>query len=408
MSFKGKVLLNKKAQVFTWDIVFAMIVFFIVLGILIYLWSDTVEKMTTSEIEYELSWLSTAVSEQLVRTLGIPYNWIKDPEPDNITVIGLADSETIGNSTKVLDRILDPDKLMHFINITQNNYLAVRNKLLGSGKYDFYAEISCLNQSDICCFEGLYLDTIKDSIITCGNGFNFSISENHIRGIYLWREAEGYDDESGISVEVSPKASEPLGGTSNNSWVERLNNINNFVLYNFAVPCDMGIYSLWTRYAKDDLSSSGKIINISLDNTTIFSGPYNGTKIGGGSAFWKWKPVGNLTLSKEKHTLKIGVGEPGGGSAVFLDTLLLTTNLRYTPSDTVPSCGYFGCEPQPTKCIIGNHVIQENTTHMVHDTKTATFSEESDTKGIEEDIPFLEPTARINFMVYKLPTELII
>lgn len=395
--------LNKKAQAFTWDIVFATIVFFIVLGILIYLWSDTVEKMTSSEIEYEVSWLSTAVSEQLVRTLGIPYNWTKDPEPDNITVIGLADSETIGNSTKVLDRILDPDKLIHFINITQNNYLAVRNKLLGSGKYDFYAEISCLNQSNICCFEGLYLDTIGDSVISCENGFNFSISENHIRGIYLWREAEGYDDESGISVKVSPQASEPIGGTSNNSWIEGLNNTNNFVLYNFTVPCDTGTYSLWTRYAKDDLSSSVKIINISLDNVLVFSGSYNGTKPPGAvSANWKWKPVGNLTLGKEKHILNISVGEGGGGSAVFLDTLLLTTNLRYIPSDTVPSCGYFGCEPQPTKCIIGNYIIQEDTTCVVHDIKTATFSEESDKREIEEDIPFLKPTMRIKFVVYKI------
>jgi len=398
--------LNKKAQAFTWDIVFAIIMFFIVLGILIYLWSDMVEKTKSLEIEYEISWLSTAVSEQLVRTLGIPYNWTKDPESDNIIVIGLADSETIENSTKVLDRILDPDKLMHFINITQNNYPAVRNKLFGSGKYDFYAEIFCLNQSNICCFEGAYLDTIEESIITCGNGFNFSISENHIRGIYLWREAEGYDDESGISVEVSPQASEPLGGTSNNSWIEDLQNVGNFVSYNFSIPCGTGTYSLWTRYAKNNPPAVGKIINISLDNTIIFSEPYEGTKIGG-SVFWKWKPVGNFTISKEKHTLKIGVGKGGGGSAVFLDTILLTTNLRYIPSDTVPSCGYFGCESQPTKCIIGNYVIQGNTTYMVHDIKTATFSEESDTKGIEEDIPFLKPTMRIKFVVYKSPTELI-
>lgn len=379
--------LNRKAQVFTWDLIFAMFIFFMVLGMLFYLWADILEKMTKSETEYELSWLSTAVSEQLVRTAGVPHNWTLNP--DNITVIGLAYSETLGNSTTVLGRVLDPDKLMHFINITQNNYPAVRNKLIGSGQYDFYAVISCLNSSNRDCFEGLYVDTIENGIITCFNGFNFTV-RNHatVFDYYIWIEAEDFGDLGGWG----PNPCVPPSNCSNGALLEgKKNDTNASTLVNLSA---YGLYNVWVRYYDFDGAPADKgkfkLVMNGVDSRVLGHDAVDN---------YIWDNAGNVSGASANLTL-YAMGPGANGADV--DVILLTTNLGYIPPNTVPLCGYYGCETTEviTKCIIGNYAPLQNTTHLVHDIKTATFSEESDGGGVGEDIPFLESTARILFVVY--------
>ena len=188
---------SKKAQVFTWDVVLATILFMVVLWMFIYLWAGAMEDLTNSEIEYELNWLSTAVSEQLVRNAGVPHNWTKDPQPEKITIFGLADTETIGEVNRTLDRVLDPDKVIDFINLTKTSYLPIRNKLFGSGRYDYYVEFYCLDAYSLDCFENLHLETIERGNVTCQNGRvfyiqNFSVwTDPQLAGLWHLDETSG-------------------------------------------------------------------------------------------------------------------------------------------------------------------------------------------------------------------------
>jgi len=222
--------LSKKAQVFTWDVVLATILFMVVLWIFLYLWADTLEDLANSETEYELSWLSTAVSEQLVRNPGVPYNWTKNPQPASITIMGLADTETIANSTTTLDRVLDADKVMHFINLTKESYPPIRNKLFGSGRYDFYVEFYCLDNYAFDCFENLKLETIDHGNITCENDVVF-----YIQNYSVWSDLQlaalwHFDETSGnIAHDGSGNANDGrvygaikasfTTSASQNSWV---------------------------------------------------------------------------------------------------------------------------------------------------------------------------------------------
>jgi hypothetical protein len=148
--------INKKGQVFTADLAVATLIFMIILGVIFYLWTETVDDISSSETEYEMVWLSTAVSEQLVRTPGVPYNWTLNPGIPNITVIGLADTQTIGQNTEPLDRVLDPNKMLFFINNSKDKYATVKNKLFGTGKYDYYIEFACLDPYTADCFNNLH------------------------------------------------------------------------------------------------------------------------------------------------------------------------------------------------------------------------------------------------------------
>ncbi|MEA3255071.1 MAG: hypothetical protein U9Q22_04475 [Candidatus Altiarchaeota archaeon] len=342
--------------------------------------------MSSSEREYELSWLSTAISEQLVRTAGIPYNWTKDP--DNITVFGLADFETIGNTTTVLSRVVDPDKLLHFINLTQDNYPVVRGKLMGSGEYDFYAVILCLNSSNRACFEGLYVDTIENGTITCFNGFNFTV-RNHttVFDYYIWIEAEDFGDLGGWGA--TPCV--PPSDCSNGALLEgKKNDINASTLVNLST---YGLYNVWVRYydfggAPADTGEFRLVMN-GVDSRVLGHDSVDN---------YLWDNPGSVSGSSANLTLyAMGAGANGAD----VDAILLTTNLGYVPPTTVPLCGYYGCETTEvmTRCIIGNYAPLHDITYLVHDVKTATFSEASD-GGVEGDMHFLEPTVRILLVVY--------
>ena len=365
MSTKKKSLKqNNKAQVFTWDIVFATIIFLVALTMIIHIWDSTIAEMDAAERTYDMEWLSNTASEQLVRTHGDPKNWTYDSE--NVIIVGLADVRPYG-PTKVMDRIIDPDKLLHFVNITENNYAAIRSRLLGSGKYEFYTEISCLNNTKRDCFEGLYVDTIENGSVVCLNGFNFTVVDHSIYSdVYIWREAENYDIANSITLET------PAASMSNDSNVE-LNNANDWLSYNISIPRD-GTYQLFTRYDRGPAAPLTKV-NFSMDGVAIAD-----IELGGSGGTPAWKNITSVTLTQGMHILKLNRTE-SASSSIDLDIILLTTDMGCTPPDIIPTCtappNRYDCilSNETTKCIIGNYVENlENVTYMVSATKTATFA----------------------------------
>ncbi len=167
---------KKKGQVFTWDLIVSLAIFLIILGLLVYLWNTSLWNVSYSENMYGISWLANTVAEQLVRTSGFPRNWQLAPE--NVVVIGLTYSNEFNYSQ---DRILDADKFLQFVYLTYSNYTLTRNKLLATGKYDFYMEVSCLDQAENC-LDGIFIETISDGVINCTNNANLTIV-NHLMAL---------------------------------------------------------------------------------------------------------------------------------------------------------------------------------------------------------------------------------
>lgn len=345
---------NKRGQIFTFDFIFATGIFLVILAGVIYLWDSTIYGIDSSEKNYEINWISETTAEQLVRIPGIPKDWWKNPE--NVTVLGLVDADGGYN------RILDIDKLLQFSNITNKNYSIVRNKLLGTGKYNFYAEFSCLNDSNRDCFSGIYVDSLYNGNLTCSNGFNFSVINNRISS-YLWKEAEGYDEQFGTSTIVD-------GTVSNSEYVKV--GADDWMLYNISFPAD-GDYKLWARCSKTGAMS--REINVEVEN--VFSFIVECT-----SNDWSW------TSTSDAKEVKVGwhlVNLSKTSDWVNLDAILFTTDLSYNPDDK-PDFGNFNIM-QPISCITGNYST-ENSILIVSDTKTATFSNN------------LDRTIRLKFVVW--------
>jgi hypothetical protein len=188
---------KEKGQAFVWDVVLATSVFLIILGILVFQWTSLISSMLSTNAEYEVSWLSTAASEQLVRTSGSPFDWNNGTAAQRNIIFGLADYERAGNNTRALDRILDPDKVFMYLNASQN-YTWMRYRMLGSGIYDYYIQLSCLNNEGIDCFNGLILDSKNNALVNCSNNASFSSREGYLYAVYnnrnlsgVWRFSEG-------------------------------------------------------------------------------------------------------------------------------------------------------------------------------------------------------------------------
>jgi len=132
--------IKRKGQVFTWDLAISIAVFLIVLAMLFYMWDSTVTKSTEIKDIYEMEIIATEVTEQLIRTPGIPRDWeIKENgsykyNVSNITALGLANVEP---------RVLNDEKILRFIDL---DYREI-TPLIGTRKYDFYFNMTYINET---------------------------------------------------------------------------------------------------------------------------------------------------------------------------------------------------------------------------------------------------------------------
>ncbi len=335
-----------KGQAFVSDFVVATLIFMIILAFIVYIWDEIISGIDVLKNTGDMEWLSSTVMEQLVRSEGFPADWYIKPE--NVTVFGLVDSNLFGAKQ---DMVLDADKLMQLINLTLSDYALTRNRLLKTGKYDFYMEIECINSSDRGCFDGLNINKFSEGKVSCLNGFNLGV-HNGYTDSYLWREAESYDDESG-TIQVSDQdmsGDEGMAIPTSNEWL----------LYNLNISAP-NEYWIWTRYNASDAID----INLSIDDITSAE-LYPASEL-----TWR-KSTSSFILSKGKHTLIINRTTPSG-SPIRFDAIILTSDPDYLPDNTeAQHYGNFHLI-SPTVCIIGNYTEQADSTFIIPTTRTATF-----------------------------------
>jgi hypothetical protein len=452
--------LNRKAQIFTWDIILATVIFLIALGTILFLWTDTIEDIDAADTEYELNWLATAVSEQLARTPGTPHNWTRSPNIGNITVLGLADTKRIGNDTKTLDRVLDPDKVIAFINLTQtekafdlNKYARLRNRILGTGKYDFYVELSCLDSTVMDCFEGLRFDNIANANITCNaSNTTFYISNYTLKSdpalVAVWRFDEGVDSiaadasggendatitganwtagkyGSGLKFDGSqsdyvtvPDAQVLRLGASQTveTWISVDNNAANLVRLVGKGNLTHRNYGLWRESDGDMLFQ----IYGTSDNCDFWdnAGPGSDANIAKGTGWHHVAgtyngSVGNLYIDGNLvSSSTCAVGTPYNGSdslTIGYSTMAGHSYFNGTIDDVkIFSRALSGVQiaqeyaRAEKYCRFAKSVSMANVSYQIYDSKTVTFRKGRSDSLFDDDTAFLEPTANLKVVVYR-------
>ena len=445
--------LNRKAQIFTWDLILATVIFFIVLGTILFLWTDTLEDIDSADTEYELSWLATAVSEQLARTPGTPYDWAQSQNISSMTVLGLASTKQIGNDTRTLDRVLDPDKVIAFIALTQKTdntsfdqvkYAQLRNRLFGTGKYDFYVELSCLDPTVLDCFEGLHFDNLVNYNITC-NASNtvFYISNHTLKSdpylSEIWRFDEGVDnltsdssgEESDATINGASWATGKYGSALNfdgtNDYVEAIPQTpvsGAFTVALWAKVSDDAARNIISTTGPSDYGFNMEFLNGNEINASIGTGTgwlattanvtlqynhinwyhiayavnqtgyrifVNGTLV----KTWTYGP-GTPLLFDVNHTLNIG--RRHDGTEYFNGTIDEVKVWRRALSDTEVLDEYVRAEKS---CRFGKNVSMVNASYQIYDSKTVTFRKSNEDSLFDDDSVFLEPTANLKVVVYR-------
>lgn len=113
------------------DVLMATFLFLLILlGILTYA-QNTQLAAQGSVNRQNLDSITSNISEFIIKNPGIPYNWELLGDINSVTQFGLAQK----------DRVLDPTKVVAFINYANLNYSDVKTRLNIPG-YDFYVEFS--------------------------------------------------------------------------------------------------------------------------------------------------------------------------------------------------------------------------------------------------------------------------
>ncbi|MFH1055404.1 MAG: hypothetical protein V1744_04850 [Candidatus Altiarchaeota archaeon] len=309
----------KKAQIFTVDMIFGVMIFLVLLAITVHLWESAYGELRWREEDYERNWLAETVSEQLVRTSGDPPEWsLKQP-----FAYGLA--QTVGAGQNTESRVLDADKIFHLINDSRNDYDRVRNNLLGSSRYDFYLELSCVNRTDLGCLQGLSTDSINLPVYCIDKddpkkSFRINIGEHHSYS-YLWFEAEDlFGNKVPCSKPGSCSGGDQYGMSLVREYVEA------------KVRTDPGKYNIWVRLA------SGAGPTISLNGVE-----HQVPKVS--------KPVGWSYAGWQELRGETTIGIRGDIDADPVDAILLTDS-DYNPGVENPKS--FGNPNIHSVCAAGN------------------------------------------------------
>ncbi|MFZ2456802.1 MAG: LamG domain-containing protein [Candidatus Altiarchaeia archaeon] len=453
--------LNRKAQIFTWDIILATVIFLVVLGTILFLWTDTLEDIDSADTEYELTWLATAVSEQLARTPGYPVNWTHSPNLGNITVIGLADTRRIGNDTKTLDRVLDPDKVIYFINLTQDTptdqskYARLRNRVFGTGKYDFYVELSCLDKGVLDCFEGLHFDSIANANITCNASnttfyiSNYTLStDSALAALWMMNQDEGtyLPDSSRNSNDgtiyggqwVSGKYGNALAFDGNDyAEIPNSASLENITEHNYTLMAwynPAGLPPSTPGHERHAIiSKKGFHTQLTYNNDSTFR-------------FETWNSSNAMIYVQSTDTYAPGqwyfvtgvVDVTSKNLSLYVNGQLAASTLyygalRHYPSTTLFRIGLANSigsnydyaangtidnvkilsralssaealhEYQNDKyCRFGESILMNDTSYQLYDSKTVTFRKARNETLFDDDTAFLEPTATLKVVVYRI------
>lgn len=128
----------RKAQVAVIDLFIALSIFILLIMIIVYLWNDYNTRIN-EDVEYERMQLAAyQITNQLIKTQGIPRAWEKDPL--NFEEIGLV----------TIDRNLSAEKVDTFVTLsrTNNQYNLIKQSFNLEG-YGYNFNITTLSNEDI-------------------------------------------------------------------------------------------------------------------------------------------------------------------------------------------------------------------------------------------------------------------
>jgi hypothetical protein len=327
----------KRAQILIGDLILGAIVFIVAYVLATSMWESSYAEIRAFEDDYEMNWISRTVAEQLVRTGGEPHNW----SAENAIAYGLAYSDAARKKT--VGRVLDPDKTLKFIDAIDKNYTRVRNSLLGSGKFDFYVELRCLNDTGLKCLQGLELNRVADSV-SCANT-NIYVSNRRTDNYYFFEAEEVW---SGHTDEVCEKGCS--GG--NMSLVHEKPPAT--------VNVDPGRYRIWARTIEED--------NDARFHVGRYSYPLYVTRVRG---HVNWNLLGEQDIGFETI---FGFSETDSGTTV--DAILLTTDMAYDPRFS--NSESFGNPKTEDVCIVG---LKSEGANIVSSRKTAVMMLSEDVKA---------------------------
>ena len=139
--------MNKKSQIFSLDMLIAMLAFITILVSSIVIWDYSQETINSKERRNELELASMNVLSTLIETPGIPSNWsdfpIQEFNESNVHAIGLAKNNSLGLSHKGSWEI--DQKKLHYLN--SSTYEQAK-KILGLAGFEFDLTIKIYNGSD--------------------------------------------------------------------------------------------------------------------------------------------------------------------------------------------------------------------------------------------------------------------
>jgi hypothetical protein len=289
-------------QIFTWDLIFGIIIFMVSLSLVINLWETSYKEIRRSEEYYEMNWLAETAAEQLVRSSGDPYDW----NAKNAISLGLARYDVESGTSQ--SRLLDPDKVLSFIDLTKKNYSEARARLLGTGGYEMYIELSCLNATGMSCLEGVALKTVKESV-SCLN--DTSIHVNKLKGMtdsYAWFEAE--------DLWGNAKATECWQGCSKNN----MSQTDNYIGDDLELKLKPNTYNIWVRVLEKE--SNAKLVIDGIEHP-IFN-VTGDAEVG----LMRWNWLGEQSLGPVTT-----IGLRDSDIENWIDALLFTTDTFYNPNN---------------------------------------------------------------------------
>lgn len=135
---------NRRGQVFSGELLLAYVIFTMVLVLVAYVWSSVVGDILESEGIYDIENTGMDVSEELMKTPGIPEKW----NTSNVDAIGLVNTSRNLDERKVFDflDLMNPSAYDNNCGGGISNYECNKH-LTGIGVYDFYFTMEYLNGS---------------------------------------------------------------------------------------------------------------------------------------------------------------------------------------------------------------------------------------------------------------------
>lgn len=132
--------MNNKAQVFSTDIVIAVIVFIFILITSAWFWDSTKEKIHITEVRNDLELISHNAEAVLINTVGDPPNWHNITfNNDKVFSIGVG---------KNRPWFIDENKAIRLQELNESNYDLFK-RILGvrGASYEFFLNISKYNKT---------------------------------------------------------------------------------------------------------------------------------------------------------------------------------------------------------------------------------------------------------------------